>query len=112
MPIELLAGRGAGPLISAHRGFSVRAPENTLPALEAAFEAGADLAEPAWEIGCMAPRHEPPCHPQRSELQRRSRRLATSSMAIDPTTNRVPSAFTVGRMPISTCAQMYIGNVP
>ena len=26
--------------------------------------------------------------------------------------NRVPSAFTVGRIPISTCDQMYIGRVP
>lgn len=31
--------------IIAHRGFSARAPENTLPALEAAFEAGADAVE-------------------------------------------------------------------
>ena len=31
--------------IIAHRGFSARAPENTLAALEAAFEAGADAVE-------------------------------------------------------------------
>ena len=34
-----------GPLVSAHRGFSKIAPENTIPALQAAFDAGADLAE-------------------------------------------------------------------
>ena len=34
-----------GPLISAHRGFSKIAPENTMPALQAAFDAGADLVE-------------------------------------------------------------------
>jgi glycerophosphoryl diester phosphodiesterase len=35
-----------GPIeIIAHRGFSARAPENTLPAMEAAIEAGADAVE-------------------------------------------------------------------
>ncbi len=34
-----------GPLISAHRGFSKIAPENTMPALQAAFDAGADFVE-------------------------------------------------------------------
>src|SRR3954468_7755285 len=34
-----------GPLVSAHRGFSKKAPENTLPALELAWQAGADFAE-------------------------------------------------------------------
>lgn len=34
-----------GPEIIAHRGYSARAPENTLAALEAAFEAGADAVE-------------------------------------------------------------------
>lgn len=33
------------PAIHAHRGFSLRAPENTLPAFEAAIEAGADAIE-------------------------------------------------------------------
>jgi glycerophosphoryl diester phosphodiesterase len=33
------------PLISAHRGFSAAAPENTLAALRAALTAGADVAE-------------------------------------------------------------------
>src|SRR3954454_20213875 len=33
------------PLVSAHRGFSKKAPENTLPALELAWQAGADFAE-------------------------------------------------------------------
>src|SRR5205807_2579241 len=41
-----------------------------------------------------------------SEIHRRRRRLAMNSIAMDPVTNSVPSAFTVGRMPISTCAQM------
>ena len=45
MPIPLFAGASDGPFISAHRGFSARAPENTLPALEAALEAGAHVAE-------------------------------------------------------------------
>ena len=45
MPIPLLASTGAGPFISAHRGYSSNFPENTLPALEAALEAGADVAE-------------------------------------------------------------------
>ena len=45
MPIQLFAGNGARPLVSAHRGFSSKAPENTMPALEASFEAGADVAE-------------------------------------------------------------------
>jgi len=45
MPIPLLASAGAGPFISAHRGYSSDFPENTLPALEAALEAGADVAE-------------------------------------------------------------------
>src|SRR5262249_5347260 len=34
-----------GPLVSAHRGFSAIAPENTMPALHAALDAGAQLAE-------------------------------------------------------------------
>src|SRR5215471_13671861 len=45
MSIPLLAGIGAGPFISAHRGYSSDFPENTLPALGAALEAGADVAE-------------------------------------------------------------------
>ncbi len=43
--MELFARRTGRPLISAHRGFSTAAPENTLPALEAARRAGADVAE-------------------------------------------------------------------
>jgi glycerophosphoryl diester phosphodiesterase len=45
MSIRFLAGKGARPFVSAHRGFSARAPENTMPALTASFEAGADVAE-------------------------------------------------------------------
>jgi glycerophosphoryl diester phosphodiesterase len=45
MPIPLLASATAGPFISAHRGYSSDFPENTLPALKAALEAGADVAE-------------------------------------------------------------------
>ncbi len=45
MPLELSARRAGRPLISAHRGFSTAAPENTLAALEAAWRAGADVAE-------------------------------------------------------------------
>jgi glycerophosphoryl diester phosphodiesterase len=40
---RVLAGKG--PFVSAHRGFSSAAPENTLPALAAAFASGADVAE-------------------------------------------------------------------
>jgi len=35
----------SGPLIIAHRGFSRRAPENTLPSFRLALDAGADLVE-------------------------------------------------------------------
>ena len=45
MKVQLFAGPSAGPFISAHRGFSSAAPENTLPALEAALTTGADVAE-------------------------------------------------------------------
>ncbi len=45
MPIELRASRAGRPLISAHRGFSTAAPENTLAALDAAWRVGADVAE-------------------------------------------------------------------
>ena len=39
------AGRGDQPLIVAHRGASVDAPENTLPAFRLAWEQGADAIE-------------------------------------------------------------------
>ena len=45
MIIPLLASASAGPFISAHRGYSSDFPENTLPALEAALDAGAHVAE-------------------------------------------------------------------
>ena len=45
MPIELFARPDRGPFISAHRGYSAVAPENTLAALEAALAAGAHVAE-------------------------------------------------------------------
>lgn len=45
MTIELLARRAGRPLVSAHRGYSAIAPENTQAALEAAWRAGASLAE-------------------------------------------------------------------
>ena len=45
MLLPLLASPDRGPFISAHRGFSDAAPENTIPALEAALAAGADVAE-------------------------------------------------------------------
>src|SRR5436309_4637824 len=45
MPIPLFASTTDGPFISAHRGFSAHAPENTLPALAAALDAGAQVAE-------------------------------------------------------------------
>ncbi len=45
MTLELLAHRAGRPLVSAHRGDSANAPENTLAALEAAWRAGADMAE-------------------------------------------------------------------
>jgi glycerophosphoryl diester phosphodiesterase len=45
MPPELLRARRGAPHVSAHRGASARAPENTQAALEAAWRAGATLAE-------------------------------------------------------------------
>ena len=36
---------GDGPLIAAHRGFPLNHPENTIPAFQAALDAGADLIE-------------------------------------------------------------------
>jgi len=45
MPVELFASRAGHPFISAHRGFSAKAPENTLAALDAAWRAGATVAE-------------------------------------------------------------------
>jgi glycerophosphoryl diester phosphodiesterase len=45
MPIQLLANAKNGPFISAHRGFSSDYPENTIPALQAALDAGAHVAE-------------------------------------------------------------------
>ena len=45
MPIQLLASPKIGPFISAHRGFSSDYPENTIPALQAALDTGAHVAE-------------------------------------------------------------------
>jgi len=45
VPPELLRSRRGAPHVSAHRGASAHAPENTLAALEAAWRAGATLAE-------------------------------------------------------------------
>jgi glycerophosphoryl diester phosphodiesterase len=45
MSVPLFAQAAGRPLISAHRGFSAKAPENTIAALEAALAAGADVAE-------------------------------------------------------------------
>jgi glycerophosphoryl diester phosphodiesterase len=45
MTLELFAQAAGRPLVSAHRGASAAAPENTLLALEAALAAGADVAE-------------------------------------------------------------------
>jgi len=45
LQLKLHAAADAGPFISAHRGFSAAAPENTIPALEAALAAGAHVAE-------------------------------------------------------------------
>lgn len=45
MPYEPLAGRAGRIHICGHRGHSVGAPENTLPALEAAAQRGASVCE-------------------------------------------------------------------
>ena len=45
MPPEFLRSRRGAPHVSAHRGASSNAPENTLAALEAAWRDGATLAE-------------------------------------------------------------------
>lgn len=43
--IEDLRAQKKGPLVVAHRGFSGRAPENTLAAFELALKSGADMIE-------------------------------------------------------------------
>jgi glycerophosphoryl diester phosphodiesterase len=43
--MKLLVGPGQLPFISAHRGFSTVAPENTMAALEAAWKTGATAIE-------------------------------------------------------------------
>jgi glycerophosphoryl diester phosphodiesterase len=45
LQLKLHTAPDQGPFISAHRGYSAAAPENTLPALEAALAAGAHVAE-------------------------------------------------------------------
>src|SRR5579864_105609 len=45
MPLELLRSARGSPHVSGHRGASAKAPENTLAALDAAWRAGATLAE-------------------------------------------------------------------
>jgi glycerophosphoryl diester phosphodiesterase len=45
MAVLLFAKAAGRPLVSAHRGSSAVAPENTIAALEAALTAGADVAE-------------------------------------------------------------------
>ena len=45
MPPEFLRSRRGAPHVSAHRGASSKAPENTLAALDAAWRDGATLAE-------------------------------------------------------------------
>ena len=45
LQLKLHAAEDKGPFISAHRGHSAKAPENTLPALEAALMSGAHVAE-------------------------------------------------------------------
>jgi glycerophosphoryl diester phosphodiesterase len=45
MAIQLFAGANIGPFISAHRGYSSDYPENTIPALQGALDAGAHVAE-------------------------------------------------------------------
>jgi glycerophosphoryl diester phosphodiesterase len=45
MPIEFFADDRKGPFISAHRGYSSAYPENTIPALQAALDLGAHVAE-------------------------------------------------------------------
>jgi glycerophosphoryl diester phosphodiesterase len=45
MSVELLRRDGTGPLVAAHRGGNVEAPENTLAAFEVAHRAGADIVE-------------------------------------------------------------------
>lgn len=49
-----------GPLCVAHRGFSGRYPENTLPAFDAALAHGADVIE--LDVQCSAEGHLVVCH--------------------------------------------------
>ena len=54
--LALLRARGADPVIVAHRGDSIRAPENTLEAGRLAWQAGAA----AWEIDVQLTRDNVP----------------------------------------------------
>ena len=54
--LELLRDRGDDPVIVAHRGDSVRHPENTLEAASLAWKAGA----PAWELDVQLTRDAVP----------------------------------------------------
>ena len=45
MPFSFLAGEAGRVHVCGHRGYSLRYPENTLPALQAAKTAGATTVE-------------------------------------------------------------------
>ncbi len=45
MPLQLFANNAAGPFVTTHRGFSAKAPKNTMAALKAARQDGAHALE-------------------------------------------------------------------
>lgn len=62
------AAQAAGPLVHGHRGSRGTAPENTLPAFEAALLAGADVLELDLGVtkdGAVIVSHEPKVTPER-----------------------------------------------
>ena len=44
---------GAAPIVTAHRGYSTAAPENTLPAFQLAIDHHSDRAELDVQMTCL-----------------------------------------------------------
>ena len=66
---------GVAPVVTAHRGYSAAAPENTLPAFQLAIDQGCEWAELDVQMtrdGVVMVTHDtsPPLHrPQREHLR-------------------------------------------
>jgi glycerophosphoryl diester phosphodiesterase len=86
-PLPPVLARAPGaPLRIAHRGASTLAPENTLPAIEAATRLGADLVEVDVHRlidGALVLRHDPPPRLVLAELQAREPGVPTLAAALD-----------------------------